>query len=38
MSVVNEEDKVVGFQFHPESVMTTQGAKLLTNTINWALA
>ncbi|ADV87019.1 anthranilate synthase component II [Vibrio vulnificus YJ016] len=38
MSVVNEEDKVCGFQFHPESIMTTQGATLLANAINWALA
>ncbi|EMK3379717.1 aminodeoxychorismate/anthranilate synthase component II [Vibrio vulnificus] len=38
MSVVNEEDKVCGFQFHPESIMTTQGAMLLANAINWALA
>lgn len=38
MSVVNEKDKVCGFQFHPESIMTTQGANLLANTIRWALA
>ncbi|EHT4941532.1 Anthranilate synthase component 2 [Vibrio vulnificus] len=38
MSVVNEGDKVCGFQFHPESIMTTQGATLLANAINWALA
>ncbi len=38
MSVVNEQDKVCGFQFHPESIMTTYGASLLTNAIDWALA
>jgi anthranilate synthase component 2 len=38
MSVVNEQDKVCGFQFHPESIMTTYGANLLSNAINWALA
>ena len=37
MSVVHEEDKVCGFQFHPESIMTTYGATLLTNAIEWAL-
>ncbi|UUM31597.1 aminodeoxychorismate/anthranilate synthase component II [Vibrio japonicus] len=37
MSVVQEQDKVCGFQFHPESIMTTYGATLLTNAINWAL-
>ncbi len=37
MSVVNERDKVCGFQFHPESIMTTYGATLLANAIEWAL-
>lgn len=37
MSVVNEADKVCGFQFHPESIMTTYGATLLSNAIDWAL-
>lgn len=37
MSVVEENDKVCGFQFHPESIMTTYGATLLDNTIQWAL-
>ncbi|TFH93483.1 MULTISPECIES: aminodeoxychorismate/anthranilate synthase component II [Vibrio] len=37
MSVVQEEDKVCGFQFHPESIMTTYGATLLANAIEWAL-
>ncbi|MEH0665795.1 aminodeoxychorismate/anthranilate synthase component II [Vibrio scophthalmi] len=37
MSVVQEADKVCGFQFHPESIMTTYGATLLANAIDWAL-
>ncbi len=37
MAVIQEEDKVCGFQFHPESILTTQGEKLLINTLNWAL-
>ncbi len=37
MSVVQEQDKVCGYQFHPESIMTTYGATLLENTIKWAL-
>ncbi|MCE4934179.1 aminodeoxychorismate/anthranilate synthase component II [Aliivibrio fischeri] len=37
MAVIQEEDKVCGFQFHPESILTTQGAQLLINTLNWAL-
>lgn len=38
MSVIHEDDKVCGFQFHPESIMTTYGATLLANTIAWALS
>lgn len=38
MSVVHEQDKVCGFQFHPESIMTTQGATLLESAIDWALS
>lgn len=38
MSVVHDQDKVCGFQFHPESIMTTHGARLLENTIEWALS
>ncbi|WP_187381933.1 aminodeoxychorismate/anthranilate synthase component II [Vibrio mimicus] len=38
MSVVNEAHKVCGFQFHPESIMTTHGATLLANAIDWALS
>ncbi|EOX4198271.1 aminodeoxychorismate/anthranilate synthase component II [Vibrio cholerae] len=38
MSVVNETDKVCGFQFHPESIMTTHGATLLASAIDWALS
>ncbi|GHW78136.1 anthranilate synthase component II [Vibrio cholerae] len=38
MSVVNEADKVCGFQFHPESIMTTHGATLLANAIDWTLS
>jgi anthranilate synthase component 2 len=37
MSVVQEQDKVCGLQFHPESIMTTYGATLLANAIEWAL-
>lgn len=36
MSVANDKDKMCGFQFHPESIMTTHGAKLLANVIDWA--
>ncbi|MBW7983214.1 anthranilate synthase component II [Enterobacillus tribolii] len=38
MAVRSEADRVCGFQFHPESILTTQGARLLEQTLNWALA
>ncbi|AOM40115.1 glutamine amidotransferase-related protein [Xenorhabdus hominickii] len=37
MAVRQDEHKVCGFQFHPESILTTQGAKLLEQTLVWAL-
>ncbi|PHM45452.1 anthranilate synthase component II [Xenorhabdus mauleonii] len=37
MAVRHEEHKVCGFQFHPESILTTRGAKLLEQTLAWAL-
>ncbi|ASI90552.1 aminodeoxychorismate/anthranilate synthase component II [Vibrio mediterranei] len=36
MSVAHEQDRVCGFQYHPESIMTTYGATLLSNAIAWA--
>lgn len=36
MAVLNETDRVCGFQFHPESIMTPQGRTLLQNTLAWA--
>ncbi len=38
MAVRHEADRVCGFQFHPESILTTQGARLLEQTLAWALA
>jgi len=38
MAVRHEEDRVCGFQFHPESILTSQGARLLEPTLAWALA
>ncbi len=38
MSVVHEQDKVCGFQFHPESIMTTHGQTLLASAIEWAIS
>lgn len=38
MAVIAEDKQVVGFQFHPESILTTQGSTLLKQTINYLLA
>ncbi len=38
MAVRHDADRVCGFQFHPESILTTQGARLLNQTLAWALA
>lgn len=35
MSVRNNVDYVCGFQFHPESILTTSGALLLQKIITW---
>lgn len=37
MAVRHDQDRVCGFQFHPESILTIHGVKLLDNTIEWAL-
>ena len=37
MAVRHDEERVCGFQFHPESILTTQGASLLEQTLEWAL-
>jgi len=33
MAVYNKQDKVIGFQFHPESILTCEGAKLLATSL-----
>ena len=38
MAVRHDRDRVCGFQFHPESILTSQGARLLEQTLAWALA
>ncbi len=37
MAVRHDADRVCGFQFHPESILTTRGARLLEQTLAWAL-
>ncbi len=38
MAVRHDAHRVCGFQFHPESILTTHGARLLNQTLDWALA
>lgn len=38
MAVMNKAERIIGMQFHPESVLTTDGAKLLNQSLSWALA
>lgn len=35
MAVLAPEQLAVGFQFHPESILTTLGDKLISQTIDW---
>lgn len=35
MAVRHDADRVCGFQFHPESILTTRGARLLEQTLAW---
>ncbi len=37
MVIVDEERKVAGFQFHPESILTTNGTRLLKQTIDFLI-
>ncbi|MDF7681027.1 bifunctional anthranilate synthase glutamate amidotransferase component TrpG/anthranilate phosphoribosyltransferase TrpD [Enterobacteriaceae bacterium ESL0689] len=36
MAVRHDADRVCGFQFHPESILTPEGGRLLENTLTWA--
>lgn len=38
MAVRHDADRVCGFQFHPESILTSQGGRLLEQTLAWALS
>ncbi|GAA0333690.1 aminodeoxychorismate/anthranilate synthase component II [Morganella psychrotolerans] len=38
MAVRHDQHKVCGLQFHPESILTPEGAALLANTLAWAQA
>lgn len=35
MAILHEDDKMLGFQFHPESVLTRDGSKLISQALNY---
>ncbi|CAL4324211.1 aminodeoxychorismate/anthranilate synthase component II [Buchnera aphidicola] len=35
MAVKNNYNRICGFQFHPESILTPHGEKILENTLQW---
>jgi anthranilate synthase component 2 len=35
MAIINEEDKTLGFQFHPESILTTRGSQLIKQSLTY---
>lgn len=37
MAVRNDRDRICGFQFHPESILTTYGTQLIHQTIEWTI-
>lgn len=37
MAIRNNHDRICGFQFHPESILTTYGTQLINHTIEWAI-
>lgn len=37
MAIANDNDKVLGYQFHPESILTTLGKPLLQQSLNYLL-
>jgi anthranilate synthase component 2 len=36
MAVAHKVDPIIGIQFHPESILSTQGSKMIKNIISWA--
>ncbi|MCK8046033.1 aminodeoxychorismate/anthranilate synthase component II [Shewanella sp. 1CM18E] len=35
MAIIHRQDKAVGFQFHPESILTTLGSQLLVQSLDY---
>lgn len=36
MAVAHRQCPVIGIQFHPESILTTQGSRMIKNVMSWA--
>jgi anthranilate synthase component II len=37
MAIKHKRFKILGFQFHPESILTPKGGELLNNSLNWLM-
>lgn len=35
MAIINEQDKALGLQFHPESILTTRGSQLIKQSLTY---
>ncbi|MGX3021844.1 aminodeoxychorismate/anthranilate synthase component II [Ursidibacter sp. B-7004-1] len=38
MAIRHRSEKICGFQFHPESILTVEGSKLLKQSVEWLLS
>lgn len=36
MAVAHKQEPIIGIQFHPESILTTEGSHMIKNVISWA--
>ncbi len=36
MAVTHESKPIIGIQFHPESILSTEGSRMIKNVVNWA--
>jgi anthranilate synthase component 2 len=36
MAIAHKEKPIIGIQFHPESILTTEGSRMIKNVISWA--
>jgi len=37
MAVAHASKRILGYQFHPESILTTKGDQLMKNSLRWLM-